>query len=218
MAKWLKRWLLGSGVVAAVVLGLAGTLRDPWMWAYLCVWWATAFYATSSMDEDLARERYHPPSSGADGLALHFVRVVALTHVVVGVLDSHRWHLTSPVPPSLRTVALGGMAACLLTFFRAMHENHFFSTVVRVQTERGHRVVDSGPYAVVRHPGYAGMLLATPFSGLALGSWTAAGIGLVMTGLIVRRVMFEDAFLQKNLEGYREYTRRVTERLVPGLW
>jgi protein-S-isoprenylcysteine O-methyltransferase Ste14 len=110
------------------------------------------------------------------------------------------------------------MAASLTTFYRAMHENHFFSSVVRLQTERGHRVVDTGPYAVVRHPGYAGVLLMTPFSGLALGSFVAAAIGLVMTALILRRVLFEDAFLQENLAGYKEYSGRVTSRLIPGVW
>jgi protein-S-isoprenylcysteine O-methyltransferase Ste14 len=89
---------------------------------------------------------------------------------------------------------------------------------VRVQDDRGHRVIDSGPYSVVRHPGYAGMLLGMPFSGLALGSWLAAGIGLVLSALIFRRVLFEDAFLKKNLTGYAAYADRVRHRLIPGVW
>jgi protein-S-isoprenylcysteine O-methyltransferase Ste14 len=218
MANWLKRWMLGSGVVAALVFGLAGTVSDPWMWGYLAVWSATTFYALAGIDEELARERFHPPTKGADGIALNFVRAVAVTHLVVGVLDSSRWHLTPAVPLPVRGLALAGLAASMTMFYRAMHENHFFSAVVRVQAERGHRVVDSGPYAVVRHPGYAGLLLGTPLSGLALGSFVAAGIGLVMTALFLRRVLFEDAFLQENLAGYKEYTRRVTSRLIPGVW
>ncbi len=95
------------------------------------------------------------------------------------------------------------MAVTLGMFFRAMRENRFFSSVVRVQDERGHRVVDSGPYSIVRHPGYAGLIWAIPFSGLALGSWLAAAIGLLMSGMILRRVLFEDAFLNKNLDGLR---------------
>jgi protein-S-isoprenylcysteine O-methyltransferase Ste14 len=87
-----------------------------------------------------------------------------------------------------------------------------------VQDDRGHRVIDSGPYSIVRHPGYAGLMLGMPFSGLALGSWIAAAIGLVMSGLILRRVMFEDAFLKKNLDGYAAYSDRVRHRLIPGLW
>jgi protein-S-isoprenylcysteine O-methyltransferase Ste14 len=218
MGKRLKRWLLASGLVSVAVFTLAGTWRDPWLWAYVAVWSTAAGYALFSIDENLARERFHPPTAGADGVALHFVRVVALTHLVVGALDSGRWHLTSPVPPGLRAFALAAMAATFGMFYRSMRENRFFSSVVRVQNERGHQVVDSGPYGIVRHPGYAGLMLGIPFSGLALGSWVAAAIGLVMSALILRRVLFEDAFLQKNLDGYVAYTHRVQHRLIPGVW
>ena len=217
MSKPLKRWLLVSGVISVAVFGLAGTWRDPWLWAYVIIWSATTCYALFSIDEDLARERFHPPTQGADAVALHVVRVVALSHLVVGALDSGRWHI-APVSPALRGFALAGMALTFGMFFRAMRENRFFSSVVRVQDERGHRVVDSGPYSVVRHPGYAGLIWAMPFSGLALGSWLAAGIGLLMSALILRRVLFEDAFLRKNLDGYVAYTHRVRHRLIPGVW
>jgi protein-S-isoprenylcysteine O-methyltransferase Ste14 len=204
--------------VGGGVFLLAGTWHDPWLWAYAILWSATTSYALFSIDEDLARERFHPPTAGADGIALHVVRVIALTHFVVGALDSGRWHLTSPVPPGLRAFALAAMALTIGVFYRAMRENRFFSSVVRVQNERGHHVIDSGPYGIVRHPGYAGLILGMPFSGLALGSWLAAAIGLVMSGLILRRVMFEDTFLTKNLEGYAAYAQRVTRRLIPGVW
>jgi protein-S-isoprenylcysteine O-methyltransferase Ste14 len=103
-------------------------------------------------------------------------------------------------------------------FYSAMRQNRFFSAVVRVQNDRGHHVVDQGLYSVVRHPGYAGMMLGMPFSGLALGSWRAAAIGLLLSVLIMRRVMFEDAFLQKNLVGYADYVKRVRHRVIPGVW
>jgi protein-S-isoprenylcysteine O-methyltransferase Ste14 len=99
-----------------------------------------------------------------------------------------------------------------------MRENRFFSSVVRVQNDRGHRVIDTGPYAVVRHPGYAGMMLGMPLSGLALGSWVASAIGVVLSLLALRRVLFEDAFLKKNLNGYTLYSSRVTYRLIPRVW
>jgi protein-S-isoprenylcysteine O-methyltransferase Ste14 len=146
------------------------------------------------------------------------MRVMAIGHLVVGALDSGRWHLTGPVPPAVRVLALAAMAAMFALFFGAMRTNRFFSSVVRIQSDRGHRVVDSGLYAIVRRPGYAGLLLGMPFSGLAMGSWIASGMGLVMSALIVRRVVFEDAFLQQNLDGYTEYAQRVRHRVVPGLW
>jgi len=217
MAKRLKRWLLSTGIVTVGLFALAGTWRDPWLWAYALIWSTITAYAMFFIDEDLLEERFHPPTAGADGVALHFVRAAALSHLVVGALDYGRWHITS-VPPGLRAVALALMAVALGMFFRAMRENRFFSSVVRVQDERGHRVVDSGPYSIVRHPGYAGLIWAIPFSGLALGSWLAAGIGLLMSGMILRRVLFEDAFLNKNLVGYAAYSGRVRHRLIPGVW
>jgi protein-S-isoprenylcysteine O-methyltransferase Ste14 len=218
MAKRLKRWVLAVGLLTSVVFALAGTWHDPWLWAYVSVYAAAMLYALFSIDEDLARERFRPPASGADRIALGFVRVIALGHVVVGALDSGRWHLATSVPPPLRVVGLAGVAVMFALFFTAMRQNRFFSAVIRIQNDRGHRVVDQGLYSVVRHPGYAGLLVGVPFSGLALGSWLAAGIGLVMTALILRRVRFEDAFLRQNLDGYSAYAARVRHRVIPGVW
>jgi protein-S-isoprenylcysteine O-methyltransferase Ste14 len=207
-----------SVILGGTVFVLAGTWRDPWLWTYAAVWSALALYAMFSIDEDLAQERFHPPTAGADGVALHFVRTAALGHIVFGALDVGRWHLTASVPAFLRACALAAVAVAFGLFYRAMRENRFFSPVVRLQSDRGHRVIDTGPYAVVRHPGYAGMLLGMPFSGLALGSWGAAAIGVVLSLLILRRVVFEDGFLTKNLNGYASYASRVRCRLIPGVW
>lgn len=218
MAKRLKRWILVTSIMATLVLVLAGTWRDPWLWVYVGVWSGCAAYALLSMDEDLAKERFRPPTAGADRIALRFVRVVALVHIIVGALDAGRWHLTSPMPAGVRAPAMLGMAAGLLMFYRAMRENRFFSAVVRIQDDRGHRVIDSGPYGIVRHPGYAGLILVPPFSGLALGSWAAVAVGFAMSALVVRRVLFEDSFLRQHLDGYADYTQRVPRRLIPGVW
>jgi len=110
------------------------------------------------------------------------------------------------------------MAVSVAVVFRAMMANRFFSAVIRIQSDRGHRVIDQGVYAVVRHPGYAGMIPSMPFSGLALGSWWGFAIGLVYSALMLRRVLFEDAYLRSHLEGYQEYTTRVPYRLIPGVW
>jgi protein-S-isoprenylcysteine O-methyltransferase Ste14 len=204
--------------VSGLVLGLSGRWTDPWIWTYCATWAATITYGLLGIDDDLARERFEPPARGADAVALVFVRLVALSHLVVGALDAGRWHLTAPVPPEVRGAALAGWALSLVLVYRSMHENRYFSAVVRVQEDRGHQVIDTGPYSVVRHPGYVGMIAGVPLSGLALGSWVGFGIGLVFSSLIVRRVMFEDAFLFRNLAGYADYTHRVTRRLIPGTW
>jgi protein-S-isoprenylcysteine O-methyltransferase Ste14 len=100
----------------------------------------------------------------------------------------------------------------------ALGENRFFSSVVRIQTDRGHVVCDSGPYRIVRHPGYAGNILPLAGIVLALGSiWTLvpAIVALIIT---VIRTTLEDRTLQAELPGYRDYARRVRYRLIPGIF
>jgi protein-S-isoprenylcysteine O-methyltransferase Ste14 len=217
MLKRFKRWALAVGFIGGSLLALSGSWTDRWLWAYIGIVAALAAYAMARLDEDLARERFSPPSPGADKLSLRLIRLIALAHLVVGALDVGRWHW-SQVPDVWRAVGLVGMSAAFLMVFRVMRANRFFSAVVRIQSDRGHYVIDTGPYARVRHPGYAGMIPSMPFSALALGSWLSFGISLVYVALILRRVRFEDAFLQANLKGYAEYAQRVRYRLLPGVW
>jgi protein-S-isoprenylcysteine O-methyltransferase Ste14 len=100
----------------------------------------------------------------------------------------------------------------------ALIENSFFSGMVRLQSERGHYVISSGPYRWVRHPGYAGALLAYIFVPVLLNSWWAFIPALITVALYVVRTRLEDRFLRENLEGYREYAKRVRYRLLPGVW
>lgn len=100
----------------------------------------------------------------------------------------------------------------------ALAENRFFSTMVRIQTDRGHKVCDSGPYRIVRHPGYAGNILALPGMVLAFGSvWTIIPV-IVALIIAVIRTALEDKTLQEELPGYRDYVLRVRYRLIPGVF
>ncbi len=100
----------------------------------------------------------------------------------------------------------------------ALAENRFFSSVVRIQTDRGHTVCDSGPYRFVRHPGYAGNILALFGIVLALGSvWTLIPAA-VASIIAVIRIVLEDQTLQEELPGYRDYARRVGYRLIPWIY
>jgi protein-S-isoprenylcysteine O-methyltransferase Ste14 len=97
-------------------------------------------------------------------------------------------------------------------------ENRFFSGTVRLQPERGQRVVSSGPYRWIRHPGYAGGLLVYLATPIFLDSIWACLPAILLTALLVLRTALEDRFLQDELAGYREYAGRVRYRLVPGVW
>jgi protein-S-isoprenylcysteine O-methyltransferase Ste14 len=100
----------------------------------------------------------------------------------------------------------------------AMLENEHFEQFVRIQRERGHRVVSSGPYRYVRHPGYLAAILGALVTPLMLGSvWTFVPAGLVAV-LFAVRTQLEDATLQRELRGYAKYAERTRFRLVPCLW
>ena len=137
--------------------------------------------------------------------------------MIVAGLDHHfAW---SPVFPIWLNI-LGFMLIVLGYTFAgwALVANRFFSGVVRIQTDRGHMVCDSGPYRIVRHPGYAGNILALPGIVLALGSvWTIIPVlvALIITAI---RTKLEDRTLKDELPGYQDYAQRVRYRLIPGIF
>lgn len=100
----------------------------------------------------------------------------------------------------------------------ALIENRFFSGVVRIQKDRGHRVVSSGPYRFVRHPGYAGALWAYLFTPILLDSMWAFIPAILLIGVLVLRTALEDKTLQVELPGYKEFTQKTRYRLLPGIW
>ncbi len=139
-----------------------------------------------------------------------------LTWVVAGLNVRFGWlPAVSPAVQALGflLVLAGGILATW-----AMVENRFFSAVVRIQQERGHEVISSGPYRLVRHPAYAGGLAAGIGTGLALGSVWALIPGALMAALTVVRTALEDRTLRAELPGYEDYTRRTRHRLLPGIW
>ena len=114
-----------------------------------------------------------------------------------------------------------GIAGVVVGFWLvvdAMGTNRYFSPVIRIQDDRGHQLVDRGPYAIVRHPGYLGMAITLSMAVLALGSWWALIPAGTYCLLILRRAVVEDRFLLAHLAGYHEYAGRVRHRVIPGVW
>jgi protein-S-isoprenylcysteine O-methyltransferase Ste14 len=136
--------------------------------------------------------------------------------VVAGLDKYYGWTPASNLTVSW--VALIGL--CLGYGFSswALIENRFFAGTVRIQTERGHHVISTGPYRIMRHPGYAGGLLGYVFIPLLLDSlWAWFPAVLLMVVMIVRTAL-EDKTLQAELPGYKEYAQRTRYRLIPGVW
>ena len=215
----LARWGLASVTLGAGIMALAGDWRSPYLWAVALGVAGLGLWTTLSiLDPELARERFHPPSPGVDAVALRWVRLSALATLILAPLDGGRLHWSPEVPPIVRIVAICGFLAGFWFTMRAMSANRFFSSVVRIQDDRGHHVVDGGPYAVIRHPGYLGMIVTCSMAALALGSWWALVPACLYCGLILRRISYEDRFLHANLSGYGDYAARVRYRLLPRIW
>lgn len=142
---------------------------------------------------------------------------LTLPPLIVAGLD-HRFGWSSHFSIWLNLAGLLLIAAGYTIGAWALAENRFFAGVVRIQTERGHQVCDSGPYRIVRHPGYAGNLLALPGLVLTLSStWTI--IPAVIAFIIaILRTTLEDHTLQEELPGYSDYAQRVRYRLFPGIY
>jgi protein-S-isoprenylcysteine O-methyltransferase Ste14 len=139
-----------------------------------------------------------------------------LVLLVAGLDALFDWSSTFSLP--VKIVSLVIILAGYALGSYALIENRFFSGVVRIQTDRGHHVVSSGPYRWIRHPGYAGAVLTYLATPLLLDSRWAFLPTVFITILLVIRTALEDRTLQNELPGYAEYARRVQYRLLPGIW
>jgi len=136
--------------------------------------------------------------------------------VLAGLDERFGWIGSLPLWVQVSTFILLGLSYPLFTL--AMVSNRFFSTIVRIQKERGHTVQTGGPYRFVRHPGYASLLISYFTLPFAFGSlWACIPMALLVLNLFVRTAL-EDRTLQAELDGYKEYAARVRYRLIPGIW
>jgi protein-S-isoprenylcysteine O-methyltransferase Ste14 len=175
--------------------------------------------ALARSNPGLIAERMKPGPGEQDRVTKIVGLLVLLLQLILAGLDAGRYHwrpaagTTAQIAALVLAMAGYGMAAW------ATYTNQFFSSAVRLQPDRQQVVIDNGPYAFLRHPGYTGALLYLPLAGLALGSWLAAvGVGIPIALLLLRRTNLEDAMLRKGLPGYEEYAARVKYRLFPGIW
>ena len=157
-------------LVGACLFASAGRLAIPAFWLYVAIFGAYTIYMGATMDLELAEERNRHKNARVLSLL-----IVAAAHWIIAGLDVGRYHWSPALPV---WVQAAGLATCALSWVLsgwAMHTNSFFSSVIRIQKDRGQRVIDTGPYAWIRHPGYAAGLLAGVTSGFALGSFRLNG-------------------------------------------
>lgn len=222
--------LIVRGFVRLVLCALifwipAGRWDLPIAWVYWSLWAALyavaiGMFMSSEALRSLAQERVKPGPGAIENRWVIYLVAFACTagHWALAGCDVGRWHLSDTVPIWLRIVALLAVAAGASMSLWALVTNPFASSVVRIQEDRDHRVVTSGPYRIVRHPMYTGNILMLLVGGLALGSWLALLPIVVLLAFGVLRTVREDRHLRAHLEGYGDYARRVRWRLVPFVW
>jgi protein-S-isoprenylcysteine O-methyltransferase Ste14 len=164
-----------------------------------------------------ARVNRHTGTKSWDKWIVALLIVVMTSVIPVAALDDGHYHW-SVVPWWVVGTGHASFLVGMAGMAWAEAVNKFFEPTVRIQTDRGHHVIDTGPYAIVRHPGYVSAVPLVVGMGFALGSyWALIPAALCCLILIVRTVL-EDRTLQAELPGYREYAQRVRYRLMPGVW
>lgn len=220
----LKRLVLlffSLAVTSLCLFGSSGRVSWPNAWILLGLNFAASITAMVLLwgDSELQAERRNAKAGKSwDKPIVFFVVLVGpvATWITAGLDTRFHWSEAMGSVAVIAGVVVGALAAALVAW--AMRSNTFFSAVVRIQKDRGHTVVSSGPYGFVRHPGYTGMSAFTLVTPLILDSRWAFVPAAATVAVTVLRTALEDRTLQNELDGYADYARRVKYKLAPGIW
>lgn len=211
-------------IFAALLFGAAGTVRWPAGWAFMALFFGAVLLITQMLarhDPALLDERMKPLIQKNqplwDQIIMSIMGLLFASWLVLMGLDAVRFGW-SVLPAWLPWIGGVGVALSLGVCYRVFQENAFLAPVVKIQTERGQAVISTGPYAVIRHPLYAGVLLFFPSTSLMLGSWWGLAATVMLAGGLVARTAMEDRELKRGLTGYSNYASHVRYRLVPFVW
>jgi len=216
------QFALAIAIWGGLLFWAAGTLTWPRAWIHLGLWVATLavnfiILLFSNRAVLLARMKRQRISETFDKVLLTLLLPATLAIPVAAGLDAVRCQWSRlPMWGMYLGIVLHAAGDAFLLW--AMIVNPYLEKTVRIQAERDHQVITTGPYAIVRHPMYAGVMLTFAGIPLVLGSyWTFLPVG-VMSLLLVIRTALEDRMLQRELPGYEDYARRTRYRLLPGVW
>ena len=215
------------GWQAAFTLALflpAGTMAWPTGWLFLT--FSFVFSVLQKVwfirhDPQLLAERmtgpWRPDRKGYDKIFVPIFLASLMAWLAVIALDAVRFHWSN-VPVWLQVIG----SVLLVTSYYGLHltfrANSYCSSVVRIQNERGQKVISTGLYRHVRHPMYGAFVLYAFGAALMLGSWLGVFVGAVLIIAMARRSIWEERTLQQELPGYDEYMAKVRYRLIPGIW
>jgi protein-S-isoprenylcysteine O-methyltransferase Ste14 len=209
--------------VLIIILSGDFTWAEGWVFSiwFIVLCYSTIFYLYRK-DPALLAERYMQPGASNqerwDRYVVYGIAIGFILWIVIMPFDAKRFGWSPFIPLWLKGIGGALLAGSFFLFFRSYADNTFLSPLVRIQADRNQRVVSTGVYGFVRHPMYLGAILMFIGAPLLLGSLYGLLAGLALTILLMARILGEEAMLDRDLEGYREYTQTVRYRLFPHLW
>jgi protein-S-isoprenylcysteine O-methyltransferase Ste14 len=226
LLKVLVRLVADAALVAILLFVSAGTLSWWRAWLLLAVLLvvrivsaAIVYRVNPTLLEERARLPTHGDQPRTDKLLLLAVLATGFMGLpVIAGFDDFRWHILPRPAPLLANLGLVLFALGWGIKAIALRTNAFATSVLRLQRERQHAVVDTGVYGIVRHPFYAGTPLVLVGLSLWLESYAATLFAVVPIALLLVRIRLEERFLRHELPGYSDYAARVPHRLIPGVW
>jgi protein-S-isoprenylcysteine O-methyltransferase Ste14 len=214
---------LSFTVVIILVIAIfvsAGNLGWGWGWTLAGIMIVNRIVTLFFLDPGLLKERTsirHGYKGWDILLSTIMGRIAPLFIIVTSGLD-YRFGWARGFPTALNVTGIVLIVLAYLLILLSIKENRFFSAIVRIQTDRGHHVITTGPYGIVRHPGYSGTILHTLSLPLVLGSYFSFIPAFTAIILAFVRIIMEDNTLKRELEGYTEYAEKVRYRIIPGIW
>jgi protein-S-isoprenylcysteine O-methyltransferase Ste14 len=218
-------FIIYAFLTPAILFIAAGTLRWPMAWAYTIAFLLSVIGSRAVVffkNPDTLQERANFTSAENiapwDRFLASYVGLLGPAIVLLVAGLDYRNHWSAHLPEWLHYIGAGLVLIGYLSAIWAMIANRYFSSVARIQKDRGHAVVSHGPYHLVRHPAYAGAILAGLAIPLMLNTLWAYIPTVVLIATLVLRTHLEDILLQENLEGYQAYTQQTRYRIFPGIW
>lgn len=218
----LVKGIVDLATLGGALFGIAGRVDWPAAWLVMLLftghlvlsgWWLFRH------DPELLKERLTTASNVTrlDRRIARGSRILLLIFLATAALDAGRFGWSS-MPVAVRVIGTAAVVTAIAVIWWCGAANHFLSDKTRIQSERGHTVVQHGPYRFVRHPLYASRIVLIIGTALTLGSWIALLPAVLNALLLILRTSSEDRMLMTELPGYPKYAKHVPERLVPGLW
>lgn len=208
--------------ILAALFVPAGTLKWTEAWIFVILYTVAVLAAVAWMKKKAPglfqeRTKRKKDAKSWDKMFMALYSIFLLVLLILPGLDAVRFRW-SAVPTIVKVIAFIGYLPGFWIVFWAMRENAFLSDVVRIQEDRGHTVCTTGPYKLVRHPMYVGIILIMVCFPFSLGSLYTLIPAAIIIVLFIFRTDLEDKTLQRELSGYKEYAQKVRYRLIPGIW